>query len=210
VPAKYPKHAKLLQVAAAEIGTREIPMGSNRGPRVEAYQRATWLGGSGWPWCAAFVCFCAERAGFTLKYRGAGAYAWYDDGAQIVGKRIPASRPQDVTPGDFVVFRIGSGHIGIVEKIQGPTVLSIDGNTSDQVARRERPLTLVYGFIHLTELAAPPKKTPKPPIFEVVGSESGHRVIYVSGARAIGKRLARFLKKYPAGVTVRRRRKKAP
>jgi hypothetical protein len=213
MPAKFPKHAKAVALARKEIGVHEDPWGSNRGRRVEEYQAADWLTGGGYAWCASFCCFIWKKAGFDLKYLGAGAYKWYDDGAKYVGHRIPRDQWPHVVPGDGVVFRIGSGHIGIVEKIVDGAVHSIDGNSGDQVAARIRPMHLVYGFIHLNEKAVTPPRPPRVPMYEVVTSESGSKalvtrkgkVIYVSGEKAIAKRLGRFLKKYGA-VTIRRKK----
>ena len=53
----------VVKVALAEVGTTEVPLGSNSGPRVRQYQASTSLGGTGWPWCAAFVEWCWTRVG---------------------------------------------------------------------------------------------------------------------------------------------------
>lgn len=53
----------VVKVALAEVGVTEVPMGSNTGPRVRQYQAATDLGGTGWPWCSAFVEWCWKRVG---------------------------------------------------------------------------------------------------------------------------------------------------
>jgi len=49
---------KVIEVAANEVGVREVPANSNRGPRVETYQKyvGVWLVGGAW--CAAFVSWC--------------------------------------------------------------------------------------------------------------------------------------------------------
>ena len=54
---------KVVEIALAEVGVTEVPLGSNRGPRVQQYQAPTELGGTGWPWCAAFVEWVWEKAG---------------------------------------------------------------------------------------------------------------------------------------------------
>lgn len=54
---------KIIDYAEAQVGVTEVPMGSNRGPKVEHYQSETTLGGTGWPWCAAFVCDCWKHGG---------------------------------------------------------------------------------------------------------------------------------------------------
>lgn len=208
---QFPKHDKILVLAAKEIGIAEVPDGSNSGPRVRWYQAATWLGGSFWPWCAAFCCRMAEQAGFKLAYKGAGAYAWYDDGAQLVGKKIPRSGWKKVIPGDFAVWALGAGHISIVERIDPDgTVHSIDGNVSNMVARRSRPLDQVYGFVHLDEAAVKPPKPVTPPTFEVVSSESGTAQVFYSGGDAthVAERIKAILKRHPEGILIRPRPKK--
>jgi hypothetical protein len=55
---------KALEAAESQIGTTESPMGSNRGARVQEYQSSTTLAGTGWPWCAAFVCWVWQQAGY--------------------------------------------------------------------------------------------------------------------------------------------------
>ena len=48
---------QLIQTALAEVGVKEVGS-SNRGPRVDQYQRATWLEEKDWgAWCASFVCW---------------------------------------------------------------------------------------------------------------------------------------------------------
>lgn len=58
---------KWMLIAAQEIGVRETPDGSNT-PRILEYQRATRLDeqalGDDTAWCAAFVSWCLQEAGF--------------------------------------------------------------------------------------------------------------------------------------------------
>ena len=51
----------IADIAAEEIGVKEIG-NTNRGVKVQEYQRATNLKGTGWPWCAAFVCWVVREA----------------------------------------------------------------------------------------------------------------------------------------------------
>lgn len=164
-------------------------------------QAHTWLGGTHWPWCVAACVTWLEEAGFKLPYQGAGAWAFLD-WARKAGWAVPASK---AIPGDLVVWGFGSGHMSMLtQPVAAGRVLTIDGNVDDAVEYRNRPISLVRGFIHIPELhSAPPAK---PPVFEVVGSASGHKVIYVSGARAIGRNLSRFLKNHPNGVVIRNKR----
>src|SRR3990167_6032936 len=62
---------KALRIAIGELGVKEHPAGSNSGPRVREYQASTSLGGTGWPWCMAFVCWAYKQAGHPLPYSSA-------------------------------------------------------------------------------------------------------------------------------------------
>lgn len=201
----FPKHETALARAKADLkrGVKEVPLGSNTGPRVSAMQAHTWLGGTGWPWCVAACVTWAEEADFRLPYQGAGAYAFLDWAAR---SGWTCTKAQAI-PGDFVVFNIGAGHMAMLAKpIEGATVETIGGNESDRVKRSVRSASLIRGIVHLPErpVSLPPAK---PPLFEVVTSESGHKVIYVSTASRVGAKLPKILAKY-ARVTVRRRKPK--
>jgi hypothetical protein len=172
-----PKHAAALAWAVDQLGQTEHPPGSNRGPFVQFCQARTWLKGSGWPWCAAFaVTAIMEGGGLDYPDKTAGAWDLLTRGA----KRGWAVGASQAIPGDLVVFNIGSGHVGVVEQIKGGRVISIDGNSGDAVARCNRPLTSVRGFVHWPENLAAHKKS-RAPIAQIVGSESGRRKLVVAG-----------------------------
>ena len=70
----------LVAIAKAEVGVREIPANSNTGTRICAYQAATWLKGTYFPYCAAFICWVVKQA-IIEHERG-------------TGKKITFKRPQ--------------------------------------------------------------------------------------------------------------------
>ncbi len=133
-----------------EVGVKEEPAGSNSGPRVRQYQAATNLGGTGWPWCAAFVCWCYKTAGKPLPFPTASVGA-FEAWAKQNGKMV--TRP---LRGDLVCYRFDADnwpdHIGIVERVLALPfggkpwlVRTIEGNTAfgndangGQVQRRTR------------------------------------------------------------------------
>lgn len=51
----------IYEVAHEEIGVREIRF-TNTGERVQQYQASTSLKGTGWYWCAAFICWVVREA----------------------------------------------------------------------------------------------------------------------------------------------------
>jgi hypothetical protein len=208
-PAPIPKqHLDSLSWAQRNVGQHEQPMGSNTGPFVRSCQAATWLSGTRWPWCIAFWVKAWRVAGVVLPYLGAGAYAtldWYRK--HLPGWVVPASRAR---PGALVIFNIGTGHGGMLSRPfaeTDPWIETVDGNIGDKVSRNRRHISNVRGVIDPPEAGAPPAPPVKKPVFEVVTSASGHtKVVYVSGSKAISRKLGAILNRY-GGVTIRRRKR---
>lgn len=95
-------------------------------------------------WCACFVSWCAEQCGYIdagiipmFSYCEDGI-AWFKTKGQWQGGGYTPA------PGDLFFFDWeGDGicdHVGIVERVEGDTVLTIEGNTSDSCARRSYDL----------------------------------------------------------------------
>ena len=127
--------AKMVALAAAEVGVKEQPPGSNDSPRIAQFRSATQGAPGPGPWCAYFTSWAAKEAGVPLGNSGQGfgrvddVYAW----AQSAGKAIPAGS-QPPQPGDLIVW---DEHIGIVESVlPDGRIQTIEGNSSDQVSRR--------------------------------------------------------------------------
>ncbi len=126
---------KLIEVAAAEIGTIE-------GPRDNETKYGKFTKANFQPWCGSFVMWCADQAGVKVPntvYTPSGAASfkkagrWHD--AQIA----------DPEPGDIAYFDFpGDGverisHVGIVVKDNGDgTVWCIEGNTTSKKAGSQR------------------------------------------------------------------------
>jgi hypothetical protein len=132
-----------ISIAASQIGTMEDPRGTNRGPQVDMYVRAVGLDPAGhFPWCAAFVYFCFDQAAITLGRQNpliktAGVIDhWNRAGIKPV-PRISMSKayyhPTLVKPGQIFVMATGQGlgHTGIVERVVGGKLVTIEGNTNN-------------------------------------------------------------------------------
>lgn len=122
---------RMVELAREEVGVREIPKDSNMGQRVEEYQAATWLDDTGWPWCAAFICWLAKKAGMgdgvRPKTPGAWAFEKYAKNNEGVAQLFKPA-PEVILPGDIVIFTFS--HIGIaVDRSEGHGVATIEGNT---------------------------------------------------------------------------------
>ena len=143
---------KTLQVAITQLGVQEIPKNSNAGPDVEKYLKSVGLG-KGFSWCMAFVYWCASAAAKqlnvpnTLHKTGHVLAMW--NAKPLLRVKVPQ-------PGDIMILDYGKGlgHTGIVEKIVGTDVHTIEGNTNDEgsregyeVCRRIRKLSTIKGFL---------------------------------------------------------------
>lgn len=128
---------KALRAAIGEIGVKEHPPDSNTGPRVKEYQAATNLGGTGWPWCMAFVCWCYKQAGHPLPFPTASV-GYFLDWAREAGDLV--IRP---FRGDIVCYQFTADdwpdHVGQVERVLAVRwkagrfvgwVKTIEGNTA--------------------------------------------------------------------------------
>lgn len=124
--------------AMTQVGVHETPWGSNRGHDVERYQRST--GAYGKAWCASFFWYCWQRAGYTGP---TDAGAWHS--TDNYGTRVDLAHAR---PGDGVSFNTGAGHIGLYlgHDPHAGTVRTVDGNTNDQVAVRDRTIRSIHSI----------------------------------------------------------------
>ncbi|MDF3011984.1 MAG: hypothetical protein K0Q78_188 [Cellvibrio sp.] len=147
---------KLIEIALAEVGTREGPV-NNTGARIVEYQGTTWLAPGAWPWCAAFTCWVmrewledeevrrqvSEIFGKPLitfsqaekiRCRDASAFGW-EKWAKSLGFQI-LSENNLARRGDFVVFDFS--HIGVIienQQDQHDPLRTIEGNTNGKGER---------------------------------------------------------------------------
>lgn len=129
--------AKFLKVAISQIGYKETPI------NITKYGR--WYGMQD-EWCAIFISWCANQAGILTSvvprfhYCATGA-SWYRN----VGRYRTRTSNYTPKPGDVIFFFNPLKphpyyHVGIVEYTSGGRVHTVEGNTSDQVARRSYSL----------------------------------------------------------------------
>ncbi|WP_304432667.1 CHAP domain-containing protein [Acutalibacter muris] len=100
----------------------------------------SWYGfGSRVEWCACFVSWCANECGYIdagviPKFAGCGnGVQWFKD------RGLWQDRSYKPRPGDIIFFDWNdeygqdgnSDHVGIVEKVEGGVVYTVEGNSSD-------------------------------------------------------------------------------
>lgn len=147
--AASPLLAATLRFAAGEVGVMEDPLGSNRGPRVDQYLRSAGIDPTtgSYPWCAAFVYFCFQQAANQLGIKNPVIRTdgmldhWNKVGLANI-KRLDSqtciAMPSLALPGMvFVIIHPSStaGHTGLVEKVEGNFLTTIEGNTNDNGSR---------------------------------------------------------------------------
>lgn len=132
---------KLPVIAAGEVGVTEVD-GTNSGERVCQYQATTSLGGTGWPWCAAFVCWVVKEAmktggPYTFQRPTTAAAFGFEAWSLAQDDSTHTKKPArgDIQGGDIVIFKFS--HIGIATSApdKDGDFKSIEGNTDKEGSR---------------------------------------------------------------------------
>ena len=161
---------RVIDVAAGEEQQhiREVPLGSNRGPRVDQYLRAAGIDPNtgSYPWCASFIVWCFDNAARGLGVtspvpRTAGVHDMWQKAGRAGFRRIAYEAaigdPSQVQPGHvfFIDTGEGHGHTGLVVGRSGNDFRTIEGNTNELGGRegigvfaRTRPVRqATLGFV---------------------------------------------------------------
>lgn len=139
---------KVVEIAGSLVGVMEKPAGSNRGPQVDKFLKSVGLNpaAGSYAWCVAFIYYCFDEAAKSLglanpMVKTAGVLdLWSKAGARKV-PRITTSKaagdPHLVKPGHIFIMDYGGGrgHAGIVERVVGGKLVTIEGNTNDGGSR---------------------------------------------------------------------------
>ena len=143
---------KALVVALTQLGVQEKPKGSNSGPEVSGYLKSV---GINFPasWCAAFVYWSHDQVAKELKITNPLPKT---GGVLDMWNKASANRVAKPQPGDVFIMDYGKGlgHTGIVERVDGANIHTIEGNTNDdgsregyEVCRRVRSIAKCKGFL---------------------------------------------------------------
>ena len=131
--------SRLISIAEGELGYREKADGYSK----YGYWYGTIFGSyfTNLHWCAMFVTWCANETGIPNDIFP--SYANVSNGKENFSHRGMYHLRENYTPkaGDIIFFlRDGAGHTGIVTDCDGERVYTIEGNTSNMVARRSYAL----------------------------------------------------------------------
>ncbi len=174
ITAKDSYLGRMLQIALgeAERQVREVPANSNRGPRVEEYQKRS-KSRPGLAWCCSFVYWCMDEAAIAMARRNpmirtAGCLDHWNRaptaGAKRVKKAQALENPALLAPGLIFVMDHGGGfgHTGIIAEVNGGFLNTVEGNTDASrtregggVYRLTRKISEInLGYIDYAGLAA--------------------------------------------------------
>lgn len=140
---------KVITVAYSQVGVREQPLGSNRGPQVDEYIKSVGLSPSGkYAWCAAFVYYCFMEAAQELQIanpcpKTAGVHAmWRACGTSKLLRLTPKQatmEPERIKPGMLFFLDAGGGfgHVGLITEVKGVRLTTVEGNTTNLSGSRE-------------------------------------------------------------------------
>lgn len=150
-----------LSIRASEIAKTQLKVreatGHNDGEAVESYLKSVGLD-KGYAWCAAFVYWCFNQASKQLNVQNplAKTAGVLDHWNKAIKNRVTAPQQGDI----FIMdFGAGNGHTGIVLKVNGDKVETIEGNTGADpttpaedrdgqgVFIRNRKISSIKGFI---------------------------------------------------------------
>ncbi|MBB4684504.1 CHAP domain-containing protein [Amycolatopsis jiangsuensis] len=143
-PSHSKKVDKILDHARSNLGYHEGPNNRNK-----------W-GPTGQPWCSYFATSMWRKSGVDIpKYGFTGdVYKWGERHHLAYGRGAIAHQAK---AGDAILFGTGpsyggSTHIGIIEKVDGHKITTIEGNASDRVERNTyvlpRDAHRFYGGVH--------------------------------------------------------------
>ena len=115
----------------------EEPPGSNRGKKVEAYQDSVDINPGDF-WCAAFLYWCFQKAAENLGKKnpvlktGHCMTHWRDTPGKKIAAADAVNKPSLIKRGQIFIINTGGshGHTGLVEKVDGGFIHTIEGNTN--------------------------------------------------------------------------------
>ena len=160
----------VLKRAIEDIGKKESPLGSNRGPEiahlVDGYNEYWRIPGlSSPPWCAIAVSSWIKLGLQAPSWEHIPFRKWFGAVSQLynwANKNKCIFQPNErlIRGGDiFIMDRVGSGsdrssnqvmrrgHTGLILEDEGDRLLTIEGNVSNRVKVCSRPKSMIKGII---------------------------------------------------------------
>lgn len=129
---------QIINVAKAELGVTENPVGSNNVKYNTEYYGGA-VSGTSYPWCAVFLWWVFKHANASSLFCGGQKtaavqfiYNYYNGQGRVYSTPKPGDLAI-ITPANF-------GHTGLVISVSGNSYTTIEGNSSDRVKQNNRTL----------------------------------------------------------------------
>jgi hypothetical protein len=131
-----------IKTARSQVGVMEAPPNSNRGPEVDSYLNCVDCTPGSY-WCAAFVYWSFNEAAKHLGrtnplYKTAGCLDhWNKSKAEKITAKDAINNPALIKPGQIFIMDHGGGfgHTGIIERVEGGFIYTIEGNSNPSGSR---------------------------------------------------------------------------
>lgn len=121
----------LEKASNANLNSKTANAGSNNYTKYGAWYG---LNGPSAYWCHMFVSWCAAQSGnANIVPKTASCYNgrdWFKARGRFHLRQGYTPKPGDIVYYSTAQYPYGGGHVGIVEKVVGNTVYTIEGNTS--------------------------------------------------------------------------------
>lgn len=150
----------LVAIAQTQIGYRESSVDfivDEEGVKRGYTRYGDWYGSMYGEWCSTFIAFCCEYANIPKGLFPRAALV-----GDLMDKLDDMGAGEDYRylpmAGDIVFFSTEGDyapeHVGIVENVSGSSIYTIEGNSSNQVRRREYALNAdeIVGYGNVTAL----------------------------------------------------------
>lgn len=140
----------IVKIAKSQLGIKEN--GTNN-VKYNTWFYGKAVSGSGYPWCAAFVAWCANQAGVSTsvipKTASVSELQYFFQKKSQYKTKSSGYRPQ---PGDIMIQKSnGASHTGIVISSNSSSFTVIEGNAADKVMQR----TYAYFLSELSGFGVP-------------------------------------------------------
>lgn len=130
---------KIIDIAKSEIGTSENPLGSSN-VKYNTWYYGHAVSGANYPWCAVFISWCADQADIPTNMIPKTASV-SNLQSFFINQGLYKNKGYTPNPGDIMIQKSnGASHTGIVIESNGATFSTIEGNTSNKVAKRSYSL----------------------------------------------------------------------
>lgn len=148
----HPDVAPVLTKAVSLVGMVEQPLGSNRGPMIDLWNKAAGIP-VGSPWCAAFATSMYRESKRNPFTKPMGSTYKIVDWAKA-NKRTVEPRATAMGGDIFAILRgDGHGHVGLVACDLGDRVATIEGNAGNAIKKLVRKKSDLTVFVRPLGLA---------------------------------------------------------